>query len=246
MSITAQNIVDTALLEIGVTATGETPSSDQRALGLVRLQNMIDSWGADLLTIQVTQRTTYTLLSGVNTVSIGPSGTINITQRPIWFIGINYVVPGSSPAVEVPMGQMDDDSYMNLSIKSLSSSLPTQFYYNETFPLGALFFWPTVNQNVQLALYYPLPLGQPANLGATLEGPAGFQDAFVYGLALRLCNPFGQQVPPLLPKMAEDAYARMRRPQVQPGLLGVDNALVPMNGGGYNVLSDNMGSPSNR
>jgi len=246
MATTAQDFIDQALLEIGVYQVGETPSSNDRATGLNRLQGMIDAWGADLPSIHVTQRTTYTLLSSTNTVTIGASGADITTTRPVWFIGINYVVPGTNPGVEVPLGQMDDDSYMNLSIKSLSSSLPTQFYYNETFPNGTLFFWPTVNQNVELALYYPLPVGTPAALGSTLQGPPGYQEAFLYGLALRLCNAYAYPVPQTLPALAMNAYAVMRRPNIQPGLLGVDNALVPTSGGAYNVRTDQLVTPSSR
>ena len=42
---------------------------------------------------------------------------------------LNYLIPGSSPAVEVPIGQMDEDAYAALSIKALPSALPIQSFY---------------------------------------------------------------------------------------------------------------------
>ncbi len=249
MATTAQNIIDQALYECGVVGYNgsvlETPDATVRATGLLRLQGMIDSWGADILTIYTTARTLYTLTSGTSTVTIGSAGTIAVA-RPVFWIGVNYVIPGSSPAVETPMGQMDDVSYMNLAIKGLPSSLPTQWYYNSTFPLGTLFFWPTVTQNVQLALYYDVAVAKPAALADTVEGPPGYFEAFLYGLALRLCNTFARPIPPGLMKLATDAFAIMRRPNVDPGLLGVDAALVPSSGGGYNVYSDQQSSSSSR
>jgi hypothetical protein len=45
-------------------------------------------------------------------------------------------------------------------------------------------------------------------------------------------------VPPLLPGLAAEAYAKIKRANMQPGLLGVDAALVPTSGGAYNILND--------
>ena len=96
-----------------------------------------------------------------------------------------------------------------------------------------------------IALYYPDPIGKPATIDDVLVGPPGYQEAFMYQLALRLCTPFARDVPKLLPKLAQDALATMKRPNVDPGLLGTDAALVG-SGGGYNVYSDNSSEPGAR
>jgi hypothetical protein len=242
---TARDIIKDALTEIGVYQPGETISADDYALGLLRFQNQLDAWAADMLTLNVFDRATYTIPASSNTFTIGPTGTL-IRQRPVWVQAVNYVVPGSSPPVEVPMGPMDDDSYANLSIKTLASSLPTQYYFNATMPDATMFVWPTPTQNVQLYLYLPTAIGQPATLNSSVTGPPGYQEAFMYQLALRLCNPFGRKIPDALPKLATEAYARMKRPNTEPGLLAVDQALVPSYGGAFNVLTGNMTGPSSR
>ncbi len=242
---TARSIIEDALVELGVIQLGQALPPEYASVGLKRLQNQIDSWAADLLTIAVTSRVTFTLASGTNTYTIGIGGQIN-TTRPAWFIGVNYLNPGSNPAVEVPLGQMDDDSYTNLSIKFLTSNLPTQFYYNATTPLGTLFFWPTVTQDVDMALYLESPVGIPATLDSQLIGPNGYQEAFMYQLALRLAGPMGRQVTQEVREMATSTYAAMTRQNNQPGLLGVDAALVPTYGGAYNVYSDGYGGSNGR
>jgi hypothetical protein len=135
---------------------------------------------------------------------------------------------------------MDEDSYAALTIKTLSSALPLQCFYNTSIStmLGTLFFWPKVTQNVEIVLYTPQAVGVPTALTSILLGPPGYQEAFMYQLALRLCTPFGVTVPPLLPELATRAFATMKRPNVSPGILGVDAALVPSGGAGYNVYSD--------
>lgn len=219
-------------------------SAAMAQLGLLRLQHQLDAWRADNLTIAVTSRVTYTLPSGTQTVTIGDGGTID-TIRPTSFVGINYIVPGSDPEVEVPLGELDDEAYTAKSLKTLTSSLPTEFYFNPTTPLGTLWFWPEVTQNVDLALYLPLGVAEPTTLNSTMVGPAGYQEAFMLQLAMRLCRPFGKAITQDLRDDAVAAFAVMTRPNNQPPLLSVDAALVPR-GAGYNVYSDEGAGGSRR
>lgn len=240
-----RSIITDALIENGALSDGEVLSASLAQLGLRRFQQQIDAWAADQLTLSVLLRTSFTLPSNTNTVTVGPSGTVNIA-RPVWITALNYVIPGTSPAVEVALGSMDDDSYSNESIKELQSGLPTLYFYqtNITDQLGSLFIWPKPTQNITLVLYTPQAVGVPATLDDLLQGPVGYAEGFMYQLALRLCTPLGRQPPALLPKMATDAYARLRRVNVDPGLLGVDTALMPSTRGGYNILSDNASGPT--
>jgi hypothetical protein len=86
----------------------------------------------------------------------------------------------------------------------------------------------------------------PVSLNDELLGPPGYQEAFLYQLALRLCRPFGKPIPPELQAQAHGAFLTMKRPNVEPALLGVDAALTVGTTGGYNVLSDQQSSPSGR
>ena len=237
---TARAIVTDALTEIGAYATGETVSAGDAALALGRLQHLLDAWAADELTLAVLAKIPYTLPSGAATATIGPTGADITAPRPVWVEGVNYVDPGSTPEVEVALAPQDRDSFMLNSIKGLSSSLPQQYFYQTslTTALGTFTFWPVVDQDVDLYIYAPQASAQPTDLNTVLIGPPGYQEALLYQLALRLCQPFGRPIPPGLPDMAAGSFARMKRPNTQPGLLGVDAALVPTPGGAYNVISD--------
>lgn len=249
---TFRSIATDAYNEIGVLGEDEDMDGPKGAFALTRGQHMIDAWAADRLLLSVQTRTTFTLTSGTSSVTLGPSGGTVTMPRPVYINAVTYVIPGTSPAVESePLGLMNRDQYINLSIKGLSSSLPMQAFYQTSLDtvLGTLFLWPTVNQDVTMVLYTPTAMGVPTTLDSILTGPPGWQDAFMYALALRLCTPFGVNVSeqcPLLPKMATDAMAVIKRVNVMPGLLGVDRALVPWSGSGYNVLTDSSSNPSNR
>lgn len=237
LAYTVRSLIADALGEIGVLEPGEQASAAQAALGLRRVQQMIDSWAAERLTLSLQLQTTFTWPASTSSVQVGPGQTVNI-DRPMWINAIAFIIPGSSPAIEVPIGIMDEDAYSSLSMKGLPSQLPTQSFYqtNLTDANGTLFVWPQP-QSLQIVLYTPQAVGVPASLNSILQGPPGYADAFLYQLALRLCAPFGVTIPPLLPRMATNAWTMMTRPNVDPGALSVDPALVPGLGAGFNILT---------
>lgn len=239
---TVRAIVTDAYLEIGVLGPGETLSPELGAIGLLRFQHQLDSWQAKRLMLAVQTPTAFTLTSGTSTVTLGSSGADVTVARPTWVDHVNYIVPGSSPEIEVALGIMDPDTYAALSIKELQSALPTQCFYQTsvTDEFGYLFFWPQVTQNVDIRVYHPQGVGQPATLNSSVTGPPGYAEAFVYQLALRLCAPTGTAVPETLPMMARQAMATVQAPNTKPSALGVDPATTNSTNSGYNILTDQV------
>lgn len=243
---TALSIITDAMVEIGAYAPGETISSVHQALGLLRFQNQLNAWQADFLTLNLQTPQSFTLTSGTSSFTIGPTSTDIATVRPVFVQGINYLIPGSSPATEVPMAEMDDDVYMALSQKGLTSSLPQQYHVNATMPNATVFVWPTVTQNVGLIVYLFQGISEPALLTTNVTGPQGYQEAFMYQLALRLCGPMFRPVSQELKEMAAATFARMKRPNDIPSQMAVDAALVPAAGSGFNILTGTNNAFSGR
>lgn len=246
MAQTVRTIATDALREIGAIGIGDAMPATEAELALLRFQNQLDAWQAESLTIATPAvQVAFTIPANTQNVTIGPGASIN-TQLPVWIEAINYVVPGTSPEVETPMGQMDAMAYANLSIKGLPNALTTLYYYERTAPTGTIFFWPAVTQNLKVYLYLPQGPGVPATLDTVVTGPPGYAEAFMYQLAIRLQSVLGLQMPANLPTLAKEAYARMKRPNLIPTILGVDQALIPATGSAYNVFNDQTASPSNR
>ena len=244
---TVLSIATDAAREIGLIGDGDSLGASAGATILTRFQNQLDSWQAEQLTLFNFVRTVYTLTASTQTRTIGPSpAQIVVPANPVFINGINYLVPGSNPAVETPMGRMMADQYQDLSIKGLSNSLPTQWFFNPGAVNGTLTFWPVVNQSVNIAIYTYFGVGVPATLADIVVGPPGYPEAFMYQLALRICTPFLRQPPPLTVQMAKESMARIKRPNINPPLLGVDQALVSGPSGAYNVYNDLTSAPSNR
>ncbi len=142
-----RDILTDALMEIGVLQATETPTSADAQLALRRFQTQIDAWAADRLTLSIQSETSVSWPSATSTQTIGPGGNINV-QRPVWISTITYVIPGTSPSVEVTMGPMDPDQYAQLTIKGLVSALPQLFFYQTSIDtaLGTVFLWPQPSQ----------------------------------------------------------------------------------------------------
>jgi hypothetical protein len=251
---TVREIVIDALTEIGVQSPGEPLDADNGALGLLRFRNLLNTWLADSLTLSF-QRTVNFATDGTNSTYTVATGEDVDVPRPMWINAANYVIPGSSSTVNVPLGPMNQDQFSSLSIPGLTSALPKLYFYQSSSlasaDIGTFFLWPTPNQAIDIQFYASYGAGLPdglASLDVDVTGPPGYQEAFMYQLALRLLTPMGLKLSdfPLLPKMAQDAFAAMKRPNIKPGMLGVDAALVPTTGSGYNILSDVMSSPGNR
>ncbi len=245
-----RDIVIDALMEIGVQSPGEPLKSENGALGLLRFRNQVNTWQADRLTLSFQRAVTFPTVANTSTYTIGTSQDVDV-PRPMWIDMANYVNPGSNPTVNVPLGPMTPEQFANLSIPSLGSALPQLYFYQSSSlsdaNVGTFFLWPTPDQQVSIQFYANYAAGIPdfiASLDDDVTGPPGYAEAFMYQLALRLINPFGMKIAdfPLLPKLAQDAFAAMKRPNIKPGMLGVDAALVPNTGSGYNVLSDTVSS----
>lgn len=247
---TARVIITDALIEIGAYEIGESIPDPDMQLGLRRFQNQLNTWAADYTTLAVQDRLVFTVPAGTSSFTIGPTGDI-ATQRPAWLNGINYINPGSQAGNtnEVPMGPMDNDQFMALSIKDLSSGLPQQYFFQNDVPIGSgnatVVLWPVPNQDVDVVVYAPHAIAEPATLNTDVTGPPGYQEGFMYQLAVRLCRPFAMPLTQDLLLMAKAAMNRMVKPNIQPGLMGVDAALVPSNGSAFNVLTGNFTGSSN-
>lgn len=241
---TALSIITDALVEIGAYSPGATPSAAHQALGLLRFQNQLNAWQADALTLNLQTPNAFTLTSGTSEFTIGPTGDLAVT-RPVFVEGVNYLIPGTTPDTEVPLAPMDNDQFLALSQKTLASSLPQMFHLNATMPNATMFIWPQVMQNVVLAIYLYAGIDVPAALNSSVTGPQGYQEAFMYQLALRLCGPMSRPMPDGLPEMATAAFARMKRPNVDPGIMGMDQALTPTYSSAFNILTGTMTGANN-
>lgn len=242
---TALDIITDAMQEIGVIGAGETPNSNDAALGLSRLNLMLGGWVIQPQTIPVIRREVFDIVSGTSTYTIGDGGDFD-TTRPSMLTGAGLLLNSSSPPVEIPRGLLTNDGYESIQVKTLTSPLFTNVYYNPTFAtggLGTIFLWPVpTDADNQLVIYRPDQISTFDDLTSDYQLPPGCQEAMLYNLAVRLAKPFGRPVDQELRTMARTTLATFKRGNTKMSDLLNDAAMLGTGElqYGYNINVGNM------
>ena len=79
---TANDQINGALRVLGILAEGETPSAATSQDALTALQQMLDSWNTERLSVYSTQDQVFTWLPGQISRTLGPTGNF-VGNRPI-------------------------------------------------------------------------------------------------------------------------------------------------------------------
>jgi hypothetical protein len=195
ITVKSEEIIGAAMKEIGQLAAGEAVPIDQAGDVLQKLQRIIDSFNARRLMVYNVNFTRLTLPVNQLPVTIGPGGMFDVNQRPQVIESISLILINSTSGgeVEIPLNPRDQDWWAQQSIKNLSSTLPTDFYYSPDWPLGGIYFWPVPSAVNDVRVQMPLVLGEYTGYAQNFSMPPGYWDAIVYSLAEAICPMY--QVP---------------------------------------------------
>jgi hypothetical protein len=238
--LTARNICSDALIEIGALAAGETAAPEDADLALGKLNRLLDNWNADRGAIYAEQSVSYVLTPSLNPHTIGPTGTFVVTQRPEAIDGATLIIDDD---VRIPVRLRNADWYRALSIQTIESLIPTDLYFEATWPNGSIYLWPIPSSAYHLELMTRRVLASLA-LSDTFTLPPGYQDAITLTLAESLVSPFGaaSKVSPTLVNDAAKARARVWAANDRPRPLRTRDAGIPGDRRGtFNYLTG-MGS----
>jgi hypothetical protein len=238
-AFTGLDLITAALKTIGVLAAGETPSNEDAADALLRLNDLIDAWATQRLTIYAIVRTTKTLTAAVTSYTIGSGGAINIVRpTEIDHAGLIIDTTATLP-VEIPLRILTDDEYALIAIKTLTSPLVQGIYYDKGWTSGlatiSVHPIPTVS-TTQLVLYCPTAL-QAMTLTTGYAFPPGYARLLRYGLACELCEEFGVPLSAQVDAKYREALADVKRANTRITEMSLDPGLWGQSGV-YNIYSD--------
>lgn len=200
---TAGAIVESALKKIGALAAGETMSAEDGQDGLDAFNSLIDQDAAQRLYIYTVTRTTWTIVSGTSTYTVGTGGTVNIA-RPVYVEDVRVQDTAPSPDLELPLVSLTDDMFQGIPQKEQISTLPTSYYYNPTYPLGTLRFWPVpTSSTLQGVIYAATAVTEFPALTTAISLPPGYRQMYIDRLAADLAPDFGRA--DLLPYLKSEA-----------------------------------------
>ena len=227
--VKAVDLIRSALFEINIVGAGETPSGDDGAWGLEKLQRIVDKWNAIRQVIYAVSFTLFNLIPNHAPHTIGPLGDFDTTPapRPVKIVSSAFVLsPGSSNPVDMTgMRVVDEQWWADQPLKSLTSSICTHLYYDPGEPLGNCNFWPICNTSNPVRLETWTSLIVPLTQTTLLTFPQGYWDAMVLSLAVEMCSAYEKEPSPTLAKRQNDAMKIIMANNAHPPRIRTDDSM---------------------
>lgn len=223
-TIIALDLIKSSMRLINAIAVGETPSASESIDALRVLNDMLESWSTQNLSVFASQDQVFTFTPGVATYTFGPSGTFNGT-RPIQ-IESAYT---RYQTIDYPLQQIDDDRYNLIPLKTQQNVIPCYFRYDPQFPFAEVTFWPVPSQATQVTFTSNIQFSALANTAASLSYPPGYSRAIRYCLAVDLSAEFGIPLPQVVADIAKSAKSTIMRANKRTPVARFDAAITADN-----------------
>ena len=204
---TAGDQINRALRMLGVLAEGETPSAETSADALVALNQMLDSWDTESLSVYTTQDQQFTWTAGSRVLTIGPSGDI-VAERPVLVDDATYFVYNG---ISYSLDQVSQQQYDSIALKTSASTIPSVMYVAPDYPNISIYLYPVPSTALAFHLVSATLLSQPASLTTDLAFPPGYLRAFAANLACEIAPEFGIEPPASVKRMAMTSKRNLKR-----------------------------------
>ena len=206
---TAGDIIDGSLRLLGVLAEGETPSAATSQDALNAMNQMIDSWNTERLSVFSTQDQVFTWPASAISRTLGPSGNF-VGNRPILLDDATYYVDAGT-GVSYGIKMINQQQYDGIAVKTVTSTYPQVIFTNMTYPDIEMFVYPVPTRALQWHFISVTELTQPATLATILSFPPGYLRAFRYNLATEMAPEFGVEPTPQVQRIAMTSKRNLKR-----------------------------------
>lgn len=238
---TALDLITSSLRLVNVVAAGETVPLDLANDSLTVLNDMIDSWNTDRLSIYTTRADDFPYVLNQQSYTLGTGGDFDM-PRPAQIDGMSTILlyPDPSTPVEIPLTMYSVEDWQNeVPVKKVTGSFPLLVYDDGGFPLRTLNFWPIpTTQPGNAARIYSWQLLPAQTLAAQVSFPPGYRKAFRFNLAVDLAAEFSAVLPPVVEDQAVKSLAMLKT--INAPDLRLKSDLVP-DPSGWNYRADLFG-----
>lgn len=224
----------TTVLQIGYDAlylcravgVDQTLTAQEGADVLRTFNDLVENWSTQKLAVYGQANQTFNTVANQKVYTIGTGGDFS-TDRPVRIGNYAYssLPVGASQPVTFPCTQITQDEYNLIAVKDQTQEYPSNFLYVNSYPLGAITFWPVPSQVTPVTFSIDRILAQATSLGATISFPPGYVEAFKYNLAIRLAPLLGQPVTDDVKSMAVSSLADIKRANKRTPVLRYDAAI---------------------
>jgi hypothetical protein len=206
---TAGDQINGALRLIGQLAEGEEPSAATATDALAALNQMIDSWNTERLSIFSTQDQVFSWLPGFATRTLGPTGDF-VGNRPILIDDSTYFRDPSSN-ISFGIKLVNQQQYNGIAVKTVTSTYPQVMFVNMTYPDITMTVYPVPTKVLEWHIVSVEELTTAALLSTPLAFPPGYLRAFRYNLACEIAPEFGVEPSPQVSRIAMYSKRNLKR-----------------------------------
>jgi hypothetical protein len=206
---TAGELIDGALRLLGMLAEGETPSAATSQDALFAMNQMIDSWNTERLSVFSTQDQVFSWTPGLIHRTLGPTGDF-VGNRPVQLDDSTYF---KDPASGISYGIkiINQQQYDGIAVKTVTSTYPQVMWINMDYPNIDMYVYPVPTKVLEWHFISVTELDQAANLATALTFPPGYLRAFRYNLACEIAAEFGVEPSPQVSRIAMASKRNLKR-----------------------------------
>ena len=224
MTTTAGDQINGALRLIGMLAEGETPSAATSQDALTALNQMIDSWNTERLSVFSTQDQVFSWTPGLISQTLGPTGDF-VGNRPILLDDSTYF---RDPANGISFGIkiVNQQQYNGIAVKTVTSTYPQVIWANMTYPDIEMYIYPVPTKVLEWHFISVEELTQPATLATSLAFPPGYLRAFRFNLACEIAAEFGVEPSRQVQRIAMSSKRDIKRINNPDDIMSLPYSLV--------------------
>lgn len=241
VTVTAYDLIKSALRLIGANTAGEEVPIEEAGDGLNTLNQMLDAWNADRLSVYTTISTDFPFTLNQQAYTLGSGGDFDMT-RPARISAMSSILTTNPDnPIEVPITMYTvQDWQLQMPVKNVTGSFPQICYDDGSFPLRVLNFWPIPQQQNSVRIYSWQPLLLLDSLKTNITLPQAYARALRFNLAIDLAPEYDKEPSPTVVARARESVSilkTMNQPalELRSDLLAVEP--------GYNYKADLFGIP---
>ena len=206
---TANDQINGALRLIGQLAEGETPSAATSQDALTAMNQMLDSWSAERLSVFSTQDQTFTWTQGLISRTLGPTGDF-VGNRPVLLDDATYFKDPTN-GISFGIKIINQQQYDGIAVKTVTSTYPQVLWINMDMPNVSMYIYPVPTKALEWHFISVTELVEPATLATELVIPPGYLRAFRFNLACEIAAEFGVEPPPSVQRIAMSSKRNIKR-----------------------------------
>lgn len=220
----AGDLINGALRLLGILAEGETPSPETSSDALNAMNQMIDSWNTERLSVFNTQDQVFTWPAGQYQRHLGPTGDF-VGNRPVLLEDSTYY---RDPSTNVSFGIkfINQQQYDGIAVKTVTSTYPQVMWINMGYPNIQMTIYPVPTRVLEWHFISVEELTQPATLATDLTFPPGYLRAFRYNLACELAPEFGVEPSQQVKRIAMVSKRNIKRINNPEDIMSLPYSLV--------------------